>query len=134
MRKLLAAVAVCGFMLSPVFAADEHGDKEHEVPTLGVCVLRPTKGSKVRGTLVLRQKGDVCTITGTVRNLTPGKHGFHIHEFGDLRSTDGASAGGHFNPHGHKHGGLDDKERHVGDFGNIEADQEGVAKVNIEAK
>lgn len=134
LRKALAALAVCGFLLAPLCAAEEkHGD-EHNLPTLGVCVLRPTKGNNVRGTLTFRQKGDVCTIAGTVRNLTPGKHGFHIHEFGDLRSPDGTAAGGHFNPDGHKHGGPHDAERHVGDLGNIEADEQGVAKVKMDVK
>src|SRR5690606_13970702 len=90
--------------------------------------------NKVRGTLRFKQKGDTCIITGQVRNLTPGKHGFHIHEFGDLSSPDGTAAGGHYNPDGHKHGGPDDKERHVGDLGNIEADANGVAKVNMKVE
>lgn len=37
------------------------------------------------------------TITGTIRGLTEGLHGFHVHEKGDL-SNGCISAGAHFNP------------------------------------
>ncbi|XP_053672756.1 uncharacterized protein LOC128723074 [Anopheles nili] len=64
-----------------------------------------------------------------VIGLTPGKHGFHIHEKGDL--TDGcASTGGHYNPDKVSHGAPNDQVRHVGDLGNIVADDNGIAKTS----
>ena len=36
-------------------------------------------------------------ISGEVKGLTDGKHGFHIHEFGGLGDNCG-DAGGHFDP------------------------------------
>jgi len=111
-----------------------HGAADHDLPTKAIAVLLPTEGSKVSGILTLTAEKDGVHISGKVGGLTPGKHGFHIHEFGDVSSPDGASAGGHYNPEGTMHGGPESEERHAGDFGNIEANEEGVATIDIDGK
>lgn len=63
--------------------------------------------------------------TVDLRGLEPGLHGFHIHETGDCSADDASSAGGHFNPQDAPHGSRDGAERHAGDMGNIEADNDG---------
>ena len=110
--------------------ADAHAHGAMELPTLGVALIIPTKDSKVRGTLRLTQKGEELKIIGKINNLTPGEHGFHIHTFGDLRGTDGTATGGHYDAHGHMHG-APGPESHAGDLGNITADENGVATVDI---
>lgn len=102
-----------------------------QIPDDGIAVLRATKGNHVEGVIRLTQTTKGLRLSGEVRGLTPGKHGFHIHEYGDLRSADGKSAGAHYAPQGHKHGGPDSPEHHAGDLGNIAANDAGVAKVDI---
>ncbi|RMH95460.1 MAG: superoxide dismutase family protein [Calditrichaeota bacterium] len=96
--------------------------------TKAVAVLHPTEGNNVTGVVYFTQMENGVKIEAKVEGLTPGEHGFHIHEFGDCSSGDGKSAGGHFNPEGKSHGAPDAAERHVGDLGNLTADDAGVAK------
>jgi Cu-Zn family superoxide dismutase len=95
--------------------------------TKATAVLTPTEGNKVHGVVTFTQTGANIKVVAHLEGLTPGKHGFHIHEFGDCSSKDGSSAGGHFNPANAPHGAPDAAQRHAGDMGNIEADQNGVA-------
>jgi Cu-Zn family superoxide dismutase len=95
--------------------------------TKAVAVLSSTKGSSVSGLVTFTKVDGGVKIVADVTGLTPGSHGFHIHEFGDCSAVDATSAGGHFNPHHVQHGAPDAPAHHAGDFGNLEADASGKA-------
>jgi Cu-Zn family superoxide dismutase len=97
------------------------------------AALQAASGSKASGRINFAQDGDLVRVTGEVRGLSPGAHGFHLHEKGDCSAPDAKSAGAHFNPTGSKHGGPSGAPRHAGDFGNITADSSGTAKINLTA-
>lgn len=72
---------------------------------------------------------EMCLVDGTVDGLSPGKHGLHVHEFGDL-SDNCNRLGQHFNPRSARHGNPenDSDNRHMGDLGNISSDSSGRAE------
>ena len=104
---------------------------EAEEIVKAVVQLEHVEGD-ISGGIVLKQEPNKPTIIrGQIKGLKPGKHGIHIHEFGDL--SDGCdSAGGHYNPDGVDHGDL--MQGHVGDLGNIVADEQGIARFKIVAR
>jgi Cu-Zn family superoxide dismutase len=99
--------------------------------TKALAVLNPTEGNMVRGLVTFTQTGDRVKVVADIEGLTPGKHGFHIHEWGDCSSKDGAAAGGHYNPSGAAHAAPDAAQRHAGDLGNLEANAAGMAHLEF---
>jgi superoxide dismutase, Cu-Zn family len=84
-------------------------------------------GDKCKGTINIKEGRNCLQFDINLTNLTPGLHGFHIHEAGNLEEGC-ASCCAHFNPLNKQHGGpweMDGKERHLGDLGNILADKNG---------
>jgi Cu-Zn family superoxide dismutase len=96
------------------------------------AALEPLADSGVRGTVQFtRVIGNRLRVRAQIQGLTPGPHGFHIHEFGDCSAADGSSAGPHFNPRNQLHGGPEGPEHHLGDLGNVEADAGGRAAIGM---
>jgi Cu-Zn family superoxide dismutase len=99
-------------------------------PLKAVAVLHPTGTNKVSGTVTFTEVADDVQVQATITGLTPGNHGFHVHELGDCSAADASSAGAHFNPTKQPHAGPDATARHVGDMGNVKADASGMAKLD----
>ncbi|HJV92028.1 MAG TPA: superoxide dismutase family protein [Azonexus sp.] len=113
------------------------------IATLGACAtsmsgpsasaaLAARSGSTVSGNVVFSEAAGKLRIEATVAGLTPGEHGFHVHEAGDCSAPDATSAKGHFNPAGKMHGHYDMADHHGGDMPNLVANAQGEARYSAE--
>jgi Cu-Zn family superoxide dismutase len=132
---LAAAGALCAVAVAvqttPAIAQHEKAAAKDGGISKAVAILLPTKGSKVEGRVTFTKGAEGIHVHAEISGLTPGEHGFHIHEFG-VWSEDGMAAGGHFNPDMAKHAGIDTPKRHVGDLGNITANANGNATLDLD--
>lgn len=125
---VLAGVAQC--LIVSVALAQMHHEAPHGTLSKAIAVLSPTKDQKAFGIVTFTVVENGVRVIAEIAGLTPGKHGFHIHEFGDCSAPDGASAGGHFNPTNMPHSMPTSSKRHVGDLGNIEAGEDGTVHLD----
>lgn len=75
-----------------------------------------------RGTVTLNDARDGSTLHVRVSGLPAGDHGLHLHEKGLCEGPTFASAGGHWNPSGRKHGRNNPAGAHLGDLPNLRID------------
>ncbi len=94
--------------------------------------LEARSGSTVTGTVSFQGVGQKVRVEARIAGLTPGEHGFHVHEAGDCSAADASSAKGHFNPAGRGHGHHGGSDRHAGDMPNLVADASGRASLSAE--
>jgi len=96
-------------------------------PSSARADLGPASGSAVSGAVLVRALSDGGVhLDVKVSGLTPGVHGFHVHEIGDCSAADASSAKGHFNPTGKPHGS------HAGDLPDLKADASGSAVLSVD--
>lgn len=124
MSKLPVGVAAAGLLILAAGASAQD--------TRATATLSPTAGNSAKGTVTFVQQGAKVTMTARVTGLTPGPHGFHVHEKGDCSAPDATSAGGHFNPTNQPHGEPHAAEHHAGDMPMLVADANGNATLTAE--
>ena len=92
--------------------------------------LLDAKGAPV-GTAVFTERRGGVQLDLKVSDLTPGQHGFHIHNVGKCDAPDFTSAGPHFNPEGKQHGWDNPQGHHLGDLHNLNVGPDGKAHVDV---
>lgn len=101
---------------------------------VAIAKVQPSKGAatqpsnqNVTGVVKFVQVKDGVRVTGTFTGFSAGKHGFHVHEKGDMSDPHLQSVGPHYNPGHGQHGDARGDVRHAGDLGNVTADDKGNA-------
>jgi Cu-Zn family superoxide dismutase len=139
MRAFILAVAIISLLATVGYGQqNEKGEMQKSMMsgesggiTKAVCVLMPAENGKVHGVVTFEKVKDGMKVTADVTGLTPGEHGFHIHQYGDCSSPDYKSAGSHLMAPGDMHAGPNDPKRHIGDMGNLVADKDGNAHLTL---
>jgi Cu-Zn family superoxide dismutase len=124
MKNSVFAAAGCALLMAGCATVEPEGPS-------AIALVRPASGSQVHGEAKFTQVGNRVRVTAEIAGLSPGAHGFHIHEKGDCSAADGMSTGGHFNPQAKKHGAPNAPARHAGDLGNLNADEYGKATLAL---
>lgn len=141
--KLIAPALAVALLAGCESDQNERGTDAKRMATDGekvaVAKLSPSRAAttqpswgKATGTVTFTAQEDgKVKVAIDLEGVPTGKHGFHIHENGDLSADDLTSAGGHFNPDKHPHAGPDSPKRHAGDLGNVDADKSGKVKKEV---
>lgn len=140
MRSIALAAALLSTALAPscVIAIGNEGNLDDEgrrhtrtsyasshSPSFASARIEGRSGVELDGKVTFRESRGGVEIELSLEDAPPGWHAVHVHEFGDCSASDGATAGGHFNPDGHIHGAPSSPEAHAGDLGNVWVDEHG---------
>lgn len=125
MKRFLILAAGCALLAG--LACTQNRESSDPGAT-GIAELAGPDGAAM-GTVTLTQGPWGVLVQAEVTGLTPGAHGFHVHEIGAC-IPDFSAAGGHFDPVGLGHGLLHDGGAHAGDLPNIHAAADGTARAD----
>jgi len=103
------------------------GNEEMEV----TVPMSSKSGSNVSGNIMFTSNDGEVTMKVDLKGLAQGEHAIHLHENGDCSSDDAKSAGGHWNPSGEDHGKWGNDDYHMGDIGNLEVGNDGMASMTF---
>jgi Cu-Zn family superoxide dismutase len=135
MTKLTAITSGMLFMAAVTANAAEKAPKPIKVD---VNFIDASGVGKSAGTITIKQTADGLELDTKLKGLTPGEHGFHIHENGNCAPADkegkptaGQSAGGHFDPDATKAHKGPGGGGHKGDLPKLEVDAKGTSSAKL---
>jgi superoxide dismutase, Cu-Zn family len=105
------------------------------------AILTGPPGSEISGKVLFTESPidkyspvSLVSVEAQVQGLTPGLHGFHVHEIGTCDPPAFATAGGHFDPGPFGNSLPVDANHpyHLGDLPQLEANEGGVARLTYE--
>lgn len=119
MRALIRTTAILAIM------AGAGGAAAAETAT---AMLKGPDGAEI-GAVTLSQYPHGVLMEADLKNLSPGVHGFHVHQTGAC-APDFKAAGDHFAPAGNGHGYATEDGPHAGDLPNIFVADDGTARAS----
>ena len=129
MKMTLAAASAAFLVSSLAFAAPQ---------SITMKVATATGSGASLGTVTMEETKYGVVFTPSLSGLTPGAHGFHVHEKGNCgpEMKDGKpgaalAAGGHYDPDNSKQHGLPWGTGHRGDLPALVVDAEGKATLPV---
>ncbi len=122
MKNIFTLLLITTILTACTSTEEVEIEKTHDGPKVekAIASLTGLGDNDVNGIVTFEQTSDGVKVDAKINGLTSSKHGFHIHQYGDCTSTDGTSAGGHFNPNDMNHSSPEAMERHMGDMGNLQ--------------
>lgn len=126
-KRFFAAAGVVAVALGAGVSTALASDDGHASQRIGQAGLVDPAGGSL-GTVELAEQNGRLNVTGKVRGLTAGFHGFHIHENGECIGSSTppfASAGGHLSTAGDNH------PEHAGDMPVLLVNEDGTAEASF---
>lgn len=106
------------------------GADSASVGTGGATAVVHDAAGRELGSLTLADTANGVVVSGELRGLPPGEHGFHLHTTGQC-APDFEAAGAHWNPTNRQHGRDNPQGAHLGDMANIVVGADSSVNVHV---
>ena len=120
-RRLTLTAATCA-ALAACATTDDGG------ASVATATLAKADGTPVGAAVAMQRPDGRIELVVTLRGLSPGKHGVHVHTTGACQPTF-AAAGGHWNPGSATHGLEGTDGQHAGDMPNVDVGANGTGSL-----